>query len=144
MHRTSRNTPKEIYHGIPNGWKKSQILKKYSQLGGTNLHTYDTSDNANVTSFRQAWVDYRDTLREIAELVRVGDAAAIEIAVQYIELDYFGSYSGYLKERLARVLKHQELTQRQRVRLRHHIVRLQNDGVSFQEFREYRKLLTAI
>jgi len=34
MKSTSGNTPLEIYHGVPKGWTKDEIVATYKLLGG--------------------------------------------------------------------------------------------------------------
>ncbi|MFO6423572.1 hypothetical protein [Motilimonas sp. KMU-193] len=147
MIRTSSNTPLEIYHGVPEGWSKAEIISEYQSLGGTELADLPEATEPGSPSWlpdRQNWLQYRATIKEIAELVRVGDPAAIELAVRYIELNYFGSYSGFLRERLARALKQQNLTGVQCSRLLSHFSQLISERQCFTEFREFSKLAKRI
>jgi len=59
-------------------------------------------------------------------------------------LDYFGSYSGFIKERLARLLKSQELSGQQIARLKAHFEHLARSMRRLQEFREYKRLASRI
>ena len=77
---------------------------------------------------------------KISEGVQAEDIACIELAIRYIELDYFGSYSGFIRERLARNLKNKSLNYKQKQRLHRHFQKLIDNKQYFQEVKEYRKL----
>lgn len=62
---------------------------------------------------RYNWLQYRATLYKIADGLSENDPVCIELAIEYIELNYFGSYSGYIRERLARLLKSANLEYKQ-------------------------------
>jgi len=141
--KNSRNTSLEAYHGVPKGWRKEEIISIHKSLAGLhNIEGLDATEPGVPSWFpdRYNWLQYRETLRRVAEGVREGDPACIEIAIRYIELNYFGSYSGFIRERLARCLKNQELTNSQIERLKIHFQYLINSKMCFTEFREYKKL----
>lgn len=142
-HKMSSNTPLSIYHGVPQGWAKEEIIHKYIALGGTQNIEPEEAQEPGAPSWlpdRYNWLQYRATLYKIADGLRDHDEACIEIAVQYIELNYFGSYSGFIRERFARLLKSKKLTFKQASRLRRHFKNLKNHRELFQEFKEYKKL----
>lgn len=142
-HKASTNTPLSVYHGVPEGWAKEKIIRKYISLGGTQNIEPDEAREPGAPSWlpdRYNWLQYRATLYKIADGLRVHDEACIEIAVQYIELNYFGSYSGFIRERFARLLKSKPLTLNQASRLRCHFMKLKKRREIFQEFKEYKKL----
>lgn len=95
MIATSSNTPLEAYHGVPAGCEAREP--------GCH-HGYHDRFN---------WLQYKATLYKISEDVKLGDKGCTELAIQYIELNYFGSYSGLIRERLARALKTQMLQSKQ-------------------------------
>lgn len=143
MTLSSSNTPLNIYHGIPKGWNEAEIINSYHKLGGLNISDLPEVSEPGAPSWlpdRKNWLQYRAAIQEIAELVQVGDLAAIELAVRYIELNYFGSYSGYLRGLLARRLKQQDISENQARRLVSHFRNLIEQNQCFLEFREYRKL----
>ncbi|MEZ7957179.1 MAG: hypothetical protein QMC23_00255 [Rubritalea sp.] len=114
MNLSSSNTPLENYHGIPKGWSKAEILSTYHDLGGLNISKIPEATEPGAPSWlpdRKNWLQYRAAIQTIIKLVQASDPAAIELAIRYIELNYFGSYSGYLRERLARGLKQQKLSE---------------------------------
>lgn len=142
-HRSYDTTPLEIYHGVPDGWTKEEILSKYLLLGGSrNIEPGEATEPGAPAWFpdRYNWLQYRATLYKIADGIKQSDMACIEIAIQYIELDYFGSYSGFIRARLARLLKNAQLSETQKTRLLSHIQSLRNNKQFLPEFKEYLKL----
>ena len=142
-HRCSSNTPLNIYHGVPVGWSKEEILNRYADLGGKSSIEPSEATEPGAPSWlpdRRNWLQYRATLYKIASGLRGNDSACIELAIQYIELDYFGSYSGFIRERFARLLKNNKLSCSQATRLKRHFQALRNNRTFLQEFREYKKL----
>jgi hypothetical protein len=143
MKLSSQDIPVEEYHGVPSGWRKEDIIALHKQLHGK--YSIYTPQPENVVApchipDRFNWLEYRNTLHKIGDGVSVGDKACIEIAINYIVVNYFGSYSGFIRERLARLLKSQVLTKQQAKRLMKHFKTLRESGQCFQEFRMYSKL----
>ncbi len=141
--KSSYNTPLAIYHGVPKGWSKNELLKTYKSLGGKfNINCDEVREPGSPTWLpdRYNWLQYRATMYKISEGVQAEDIACIELAIRYIELDYFGSYSGFIRERLARNLKNKSLNYKQKQRLHRHFQKLIDNKQYFQEVKEYRKL----
>ncbi|MDO6544684.1 hypothetical protein [Photobacterium sanguinicancri] len=135
MKLSSSNTPLEIYHGVPKGWTKDEILNIYELLSGKKLNFEMEATELGAPSWlpdRYNWLQYRATLYKIADGVSEGDEACIEIAIRYIELNYFGSYSGFIRERFARLLKSQKLTRKQAIRLKRHFQMLIDNKQCFE------------
>jgi hypothetical protein len=135
--------PVEQYHGVPKGWYAEEIFARHEAMRGK----YPISDieirKWGAPSWmpeRYEWLRYRETLYRVADGIRAGDHACVEIAVQYIELRYIGSYSGFLRAKLARRLKNAPLTDGQKVRLNVHFLNLVLTRDYTEEFREYRQL----
>ncbi len=146
-YRTSENTPLEVYHGVPDGWSKSDVINEHKKLGGVvSIDGPDATEPGSPPWFpcRFEWLQYRETIRRICDGVSAGDKACIELAIRYIELDYLGSYSGFLRARLSRLLRKQELSPNQRLRLMSHICNLFQRKQFLNEAREYNKLLKRI
>ena len=147
MRKKSGNTPLEIYHGVPKGWYEDEIIATYRQLGGTAWPDREPPTEPGAPSWlpeRYHWLAYRAAIRIIAELTRAGDGAAAELAIRYIELNYFGSYSGYLRSHLARALKYVALSHEQQQRLLQHFTELIRSQNCFSEFHDFRKLAQKI
>ena len=134
--------PLEIYHGIPSGWSASDLVAEHARLGG--VHDISVGRIAGPRPDwlpqRSEWLRYRETLYRIADGVSHGDLACIELAVRFIELRYIGSYSGFIREKLARRLRWAEINPDQRLRLHRHLRMLVLRGERTQEFRDYIKL----
>jgi hypothetical protein len=133
----------EHYHGVPKGWSADILFGRHANLGGT----YPISDfeigkwaAPSFMTERYEWLRYRQTLYRIADGIRAQDAACAEIAIQYIELHYIGSYSGFVRAKLARALKHADLTKRQKIRLNAHFLKMVMERNYTEEFYEYRAL----
>jgi hypothetical protein len=73
----------------------------------------------------------------LANGVRAGDAACIELAVRFIEDRFISSYSGFARTKIARALKHATLSRDQSVRLSSHFLELLEKGDRTEEFSEY-------
>ena len=142
-HRSYNSTPLEIYHGVPSGWSKEELISRYHSLGGKgSIETAEATEPGAPSWLpdRYNWLQYRATMFKITDGVKESDLACIELAIQYIEFDYFGSYSGYIRARMARLMKNVELTQGQKSRLLSHIRNLRRNNQTLPEFKEYFKL----
>lgn len=147
MNIRSCSIPLEIYHGVPKGWSKDDILAALELLNGQYKIDIPEATEPGAPNWlpeRYHWLQYRATLHEVANGIRAGDAACTELGVRYIELDYIGSYSGFIKERLARALKSTALSEEQIDRLQCHFQLLVDKNQCLQEYGEYKKLLKHI
>jgi hypothetical protein len=145
--KKSSNTPLAVYHGVPSGWDKEDIVQTYHELNGARRFNPPEATEPGAPSWmvdRYNWLQYRSALREIAKGLKAKDPVCVELAIRYIELDYFGSYSGFLRERFARLLKNSKLTFQQARRLKRHIQFLRDNNQMLGEFREYAKLIKRI
>lgn len=133
----------ETYHGVPNGWSKPEVLAAHRTLRGSfSIETPEATEPGAPAWLpdRRNWLQYRATLYLIAEGARANDAACIELAVRYIELRYIGSYSGFIRARLARGLKNSALTDQQKERLNRVFLCMVEHRDYTEEFNEYVKL----
>lgn len=132
--------PLEIYHGVPKGWRAQEIIEEHARLGGSfDLKGPDASEPGAPSWLpaRYDWLQYRETLRRVADGMLVGDAACVELAIRFIELRHIGSYSGFIRSVLSRRLKHCSLTQAQQERLHAHFSALVIADDRCDEFRDY-------
>lgn len=135
--------PLETYHGVPLGWTKQDILTAQKTLRGSyELDGTDATEPGapNWLPDRWNWLQYRETLYRVADGVRAGDHGCVEIAVRYIILRHIGSYSGFIRARLARALKNANRTVQQNERLNSHFLSLVENADFTEEFSEYVKL----
>lgn len=132
-----------LYHGVPHGWHAAEIVAEHARLGGSFALAIPAPleiRSPHALPEQDGWLHYRQTVHRLADGVRAGDGACAELAVRYIELHYFGSYAGYLRERLARALKHAALDPAQRRRLHAHFASLCLRGEHTHEFADYARL----
>ena len=135
--------PREIYHGIPPGWRSHEVVQQHGQLRPAHdLIVPDATEPGSPSwlPHRKEWLQYRAALYEIGRGVDAGDPACIELAVRFIELRYFGSYSAFIREKLARRLANAQLTETQKARLHRHFETLVFEQDRTQEFRAYLKI----
>ena len=145
MRKAFSNTPLTYYHSVPVGWAKAEVLSSEYQ----SFRSEYKLDTSKVTKpgapswmpDRYNWLRYKHMLYEVAKGVRARDGACIELAVRYIELNHFGSYSGFIRTKLAKSLLKQKLSMSQKERLCIHFKRLIRIGQCFHEFRQYKKLM---
>jgi hypothetical protein len=131
----------EHYHGVPKGWNADDIFAQHAAMKGQFPISDFVIGKWGAPSWmtnRYEWLRYKATLNRVADGVRADDAACVEIAVRYIELRYIGSYSGFLRAKLARGLKTVELSERQKDRLNAHFLKLVIERDYTEEFRAYR------
>lgn len=135
--------PLAIYHGVPPGWRSDEVVAQHAQLHPAHhLIVPDATESASPAwlPHRREWLQYRAALYEVARGVAAGDPACIELAIRFIELRYFGSYSGFIREKLARRLANAQLTEDQKSRLHRHFEKLVLAQERTEEFRAYAKL----
>ncbi len=138
-----RRIPTEVYHGVPSGWRAGEIRREHSKMKGTFELDGPEATETGAPSFmihRYDWLQYRATLYRVGFGVRAGDLACVEIAIRFIELHHIGSYSGYVRARLARSLKSASLDDAQKRRLDRHFSGLILENEKTDEFREYARL----
>jgi len=145
--KNSHTIPLEQYHGVPDGWSKDELVTEHRRLGGKFSIDGEDVTEPGAPAFlpdRYNWLQYRETLYRVCDGVRENDGACIELAIKYVELNYIGSYSGFIREKLARALKSVSLSSAHMQRLKIHFEDLIRKNECFEEFVEYKKLLKKI
>ncbi len=145
--KDSSTLPLEVYHGVPAGWSKTEVLEMHQHLGGRFSIDGAEAKEPGAPAFlpdRYNWLQYRETLYRVCDGIKENDQACLELSIRYIELNYIGSYSGFIREKMSRALKGITLSSAQRKRLREHFAELVKRNECFQEFKEYKKLLRKI
>ena len=133
----------EVYHGVPHGWSQAELVAAHRELGGVFPIGGDRATEPGAPSWmpdRANWLQYRRTLYRITDGVRAGDSACIELAVRYIELRYIGSYSGFVRARLANALRRTDLSISQKTRLNRVFMLIVRNRDYTDEFNSYAKL----
>ncbi len=126
----------EDYHAIPERWTPAVVLAIHKTLGGN----FDIATRPRVAVGGRGRSDYRALWYNIADGVRAGDQACVELAIQFIEEHLIVSYSGFARSRIARALRHCSLSQSQKGRLSAQFLTLLATGNRCEEFSEYLKL----
>jgi len=85
---------------------------------------------------------YAELERDI-EPLRTGKPSAVEMGIQFLELDPWFFRSGYMKETLIRLLRRQNLTEEQATRLRNTVLAVVDKG-DRREFRHYCRLAVTV
>ena len=141
-HRGVDITPQD-YHSVPTGWHADEIFSSHKLMRGA----YPISDfkigrwgAPSWTTERYEWLRYKETLNRVAAGIRAGDEACNEIGVRYLELRFIGSYSGFIRAKLARALRSSRLTGGKQDRLNEHFLKVVIERDYTEEFREHRKL----
>ncbi|WP_052573707.1 hypothetical protein [Haloferula sp. BvORR071] len=125
------------------------ILETERKMTELHRRVHDThaSRHRENTGFKdwriacQEWHAYQPAtavlwLPEFHQRLRVGDPEAMEEAILFLELDPWFFGSGYLKERLIRILKSAPLGERECVRLRNVVWNVAR-GRNRREFRNF-------
>jgi hypothetical protein len=116
----------EEYHSVPARWSAEGLEQQRIALGGT----FDLGYRGHPRAHQSMWYN-------LADGVRAGDSACIELAVRFIEDRFISSYSGFARTKIARALKHAPLSREQRARLSLHFLQLLEKGDRTEEFSEY-------
>ncbi len=135
--------PLSVYHGVPRGWHAHEIVEEHAKLHPTHELIVPDATEPGAPSWlpeRKEWLQYRAALYEVVKGISNGDSACIELAIRFIELRYIGSYSGFIRERLARRLANAQLNNDQKSRLHLHFAKLVLDQERTDEYRAYVKV----
>jgi len=80
-------------------------------------------------------------MEKVIGLIEVGDRAAIEIGIEFIQEDDFFVFGRILKSNTARALRRVPLTPEQQARIRERLVGMMLAGQVPHEWHEYKRLL---
>jgi hypothetical protein len=137
------------YYGAPlvdyNGvelWSVEAIQKRYRQY--TDAIGVDPAQLVpdRHTEGGRTWV--YPLMNEIIRLIEVGDRAAIEIGIEFIQEDDYFVFGKRLKSNTARALRRASLTPEQQARIRERLVGMLLCGQVPYEWHEYKRLLRRI
>lgn len=76
---------------------------------------YELEPRTHTNSNGMTWI--YNIMESVADGVKNGEPACVELSVQYIEDNVMGSTTGYIRERMARRLRRANLNERQKARL---------------------------
>ena len=124
-------------------WSIDKVMERYrklsQQLGRTedfDLQPKSSSQGSKTRVF--------NIMDSVTDGIEFNDKACIELSVNYIEANVMTSYSGYIRERMARKLRQVELTDNQKQRLATTFIRHLNNRSLYQEYRTYIRLFKSI
>lgn len=78
----------DVYHGIPKGWTKEEVIAMHQSLSGTFGLNSSMQIEPGAPSWlpdRKNWLQYRKTLYLLSDGVAAGDSACVELCIQYLE-----------------------------------------------------------
>ena len=106
------------YDYNPEGnWSLASVQKKYIELRNLlgSEDRFELVPKTYTNSGGITWIyNIMDT---VADGVKLNDKACIELSIGYIEDNIMGTYTGYIRESMARSLKNATLTDLQKNRL---------------------------
>jgi hypothetical protein len=129
------------YNGV-GAWSVEGIRKRYQvHADEIGLRAVQLVPRRHTEGGR-TWV--YPLMEQAIERIEVGDKAAIEIGIEFIEEDEFFVFGRILKSDTARALRRAPLTEEQQMRIRERLVKMMLAGNVPHEFREYKKLLRRV
>ena len=129
------------YNGV-GPWSVDGIRDRYQKIASTlGVPAQQLVPNRRQEG-KRSWVF--PLMDKIVEMIDLGDGAAIEIGIEFLEEDDFFAFGRLIKSNTARALRRATLNETQKERLRQRIVSMMLAGNVPHEFREYKRLLRAI
>jgi hypothetical protein len=146
MNRKAQSTPgrersaSRIDYNPAGKWSVASVTARYAalrvQLGGTSDFALQPRVYTNPGGM--TWI--YNIMEGVADGVQRGDQACIELAIGYIEDNIMASYTGYIRERMARSLRRAPLSKSQQTRLANVFLSQLISGNLHKEYREYIRL----
>tara|TARA_Y100000589_G_scaffold321902_1_gene353995 strand:+ start:1210 stop:1704 length:495 start_codon:yes stop_codon:yes gene_type:complete len=134
----------EFNYNSSGNWSVDSVQERYRnlslQLGGV-AGFYP--EPRKYTNQRGASWTY-NVMESVVDGVQLGDCACIELSIEYIADSPMGSNTGYIRERMARALRHAELSDKQKARLAFIFINMLKTGKLYKEYREYIRLFKCI
>jgi hypothetical protein len=134
----------EINYNQQGKWSVEAVQRRYSDLRvllgdveGFDLDPRRYTNNRGIT-----WI--YNIMDAVVDGVQLGDNACVQLAIDYIEDDVMASTTGYIRERMARALRHVELKEHQKERLTEVFLNQLAQTNLHKEFREYCRLFKTI
>lgn len=134
----------EINYNPQGKWSVEAVKQRYSELrillggaGGFELNPRTYTNKGGFT-----WI--YNIMDAVTDGVQLGDNACIQLSIDYIKDNVMGSTTGYIRERMARALRHVELSENQKKQLaRVFLQQLEHQNLH-KEFKEYSRLFKKI
>jgi hypothetical protein len=129
------------YNGVGN-WSAEAIQKRYRKYADAiGVDPFQLAPTRHTEGGR-TWV--YPLMEEVIKLIEAGDKAAIEIGIEFIQVDDHFAFGKILKSNTARALRRAALTPEQQTRIRERLVGMMLSGHVPHEWHEYKRLLRHI
>jgi len=129
------------YNGVGN-WSAEAIQKRYREYADAiGVDPFQLAPRRHTEGGR-TWV--YPLMEEIIKLIEARDKAAIEIGIEFIQVDDHFVFGKILKSNTARALRRATLTPEQQTRIRERLVGMMLSGQVPHEWHEYKRLLRHI
>ena len=124
-------------------WSREAIQARYDEFA-RRLRVAEPSDlqPMETASADNRWV--YPVMERVIEGIGRGDVACVELGVEFIEEDRTFPFGRILKANAGRALRHAELTETQKERIRKRVVEMLIAGHTPREYRQYAKLARKI
>lgn len=136
--------PNVYDYNPPGKWSVALVQQRYAQLCdkfGT-IEGFELQCRTYTNYQGASWI--YNIMQSVVDGLQLGCKACIELSVQYIEDSPMSPHSGYIRERMARALRHVDLSDSQKLRLSEiFMLQLKSHGLK-KEFREYIRLFKII
>lgn len=93
------------YYNPPYEWQYETVKRKYCEAVSF-AKAEPTISFAYLENYDSAAVKTRELLRFVSDALKKNDAGAIEICIEFVISSAYFHYSGYIRETMARRLKH--------------------------------------
>jgi hypothetical protein len=134
----------EIDYNSEGKWSLESVQEKYAELrtllGGAEGFILEPRTYTNPKGAKWTY----NVMDAVADGIQLEDNACIELAVEYINDNVMDSTTGYIRERIARSLRHASLTEGQKQRLAEAFLKQLEHQDLHKEFKEYIRLFKTI
>lgn len=125
-------------------WSVEAVRQRYTELR-TRLGGAEGFELTPRTYTNKQGITWTYNIMDaVADGVQLGDRACIQLAIDYIEDNILGSTTGYIRERMARSLRHADLEEHQKKQLASVFLMQLKQGNLRKEFKEYSRLFKTI
>lgn len=130
------------YHGIGK-WGRDGIDQRYKEYAlRSGVRSPADLVPHEHTEGSTHWV--YPVMFAVIDAIEAGDAAAIQIGVEFIEEDQTFPFGKIIKSNTARALRRAALTPEQAERIRKRVIQMLLDGHTPHEYQDYAKLLRKV
>lgn len=134
----------EINYNHQGKWSVEAVKQRYSDLRillggveGFELIPRNYTNRGGIT-----WI--YNIMDAVVDGVQLGDNACVQLSIDYITDNIMGSTTGYIRERMARALRHAELKEHQKKQLAEVFLNQLARRDLHKEFKEYSRLFKTI